>query len=285
MQQHLTTWLHDGSIGDVWASLPSLKEYYRKYNKKAIYYLTNGQKAFYYENAVHPTLNESGEMVMLNENVINMMIPLLKAQEYIYDARVHNEELIHADLNVIRNTFVNMPYGDLRRWYHYVIPDLACDLSKPYITVPDTDKNFAKEKIIVTRSERYLNTGISFRFLKKYEKDILFCGTELEYLIFKTRYGLDIERLIINDFLELAQAIKQCKFHITNQTQAAQLSEGLKTPRILELCKFAPNVQFIGENAFEYYAQISLEYYVDYLLGTQKTQTNGFPMPPVINLP
>lgn len=264
----ITSFSHDGSIGDVWASIPAMREYYRKTGKKVFLYLINGTKAFYYEGANHPTVGEDGKtLVMLNEPAINMMIPLFKSQDFIHDCKIHSNQPVHIELNKIRSTFVNMPYHSLSKWYAYVFPDLASDLSKQWLFVPDSEKDFAKGKIIVTRTERYLNQFIDYGFLKKYEKDVLFVGTELEYQIFKLRYSLNIERLLVNDFLELAQALKQCKFHISNQTQAAQLSEGLKIPRIVELCKFAPNVDFIGENAFEFYAQEALEYYVSLLNG------------------
>ncbi len=262
-----TSFLHNGSIGDVIASLPAIKEYHKKTSKKVILYLVNGQKAVYYEGATHGTRNENNEMVMLNESVINMLIPLFKAQECIEDCRVWNEEPIHIDLNKIRDTFVNMPNGCLSRWYFYVFPDLACDLSKQWLFVPDEAKDLARGKIIITRTERYLNPNISYYFLKKYEKDILFVGTDIEYVIFKTRYKLDIERLVINNFLELAQAMKQCKFHLSNQTMAFQISSGLKIPRVVELCSFAPNVIPVGEKAYDFYAQAALEYYVANLMG------------------
>lgn len=261
------TFLHKGSIGDVWASVPAMKEFYRKTGKKALLYLANGTRAVYYEGAVHPTVNHEGEQVMLNEAMINMIIPLMKEQECIYDCKIWNEEPIDIDLNMFRDTFVNMPNGCISRWQFYTWPDMACDLSKVWLTAPDSETDFAKGKIIVTRTERYLNPQLNFFFLKKHEKDILFVGTELEYQIFKLRYQLDIQRLVVKDFLELAQALKQCKFHISNQTQAFQISQGLKIPRILELCSFAPNVIPYGENAFDVYGQGALEYYVSYLLG------------------
>jgi hypothetical protein len=274
-----TSFAHQGSIGDTIASIPAMQEYYRKTGKKVVLYLESGVAAFYYQGAVHPTVAADGKTnVMLNDAGINMLIPLFKSQEWCEDCKIWNKEPIHINLGKIRETFVNMPNHSLSKWYFYVYPDLACDLSKQWITVPDSDKDLAKNKIIVTRTERYLNPAINYFFLKKYEKDILFCGTDLEYAIFNLRYNISVGRLLINNFLELAQAIKQCKFHITNQTQAAQISEGQKTPRIVELCSFAPNVDFIGENAFEFYAQEALEYYVDYLWKlseTPKTQTNG----------
>lgn len=275
--EQTTSFLHMGSIGDVWAAIPAMKKYYELRKRKVVLYLVNGQKAFYYEGATHPTVDPiTGDMVMLNENVISMMIPLLKEQEFISDVKIWSNQPIQINLNKMRDTFVNMPNGCISRWQFYTWPELACDLSKVWLTVPDTDKDFAKGKIIVTRTERYLNPQISYKFLKKYEDNILFCGTELEYQIFRLRYDLNIGRLIINDFLELAQALKQCKFHISNQTQAFQLSQGLKIPRMVELCSAAPNVIPYGENAYDYYAQPACQYYVSILNGeTEKPQIIG----------
>lgn len=267
--ERVSNFLHNGSIGDVWAAIPAINTYYKKYGKKAVLYLKDGHKAFYYEGATHPTENERGENVMLNAKMIEMMKPLLMAQESILYADVWKGEKIHLDLNMFRNTNVGMPSFCISRWQFYTWPDLACDLSKVWLTVPDSDKDLAKGKIIVTRSERYTNKNISYKFLRKYENDILFCGTELEYHIFRLRYGLDIQRLIVNDFLELSQALKQCKFHISNQTQAFQISQGIKIPRILELCEFAPNVIVYGENAYDFFAQEALENYVSELYGEQ----------------
>lgn len=265
MYKNTTSFLHSGSIGDVWASLPAIKEYHNKTGKKAIIYLVNGQKAFYYEGATHPTRNDNGEMVMLNESVITMMIPLLKSQDYIEDAKIWDNEEIDVDLNKIRETFVGMPNFSISRWYFYVYPDLACDVSKQWLFIPETEKDFAKNKILISRSERYNNERINYSFLKKYENDLLFTGTMKEYNIFCMNYDLNIKKLAINNFLELAQSIKQSKFHISNQTMAFQISQGLLHPRILELCSFAPNVLVTGENAFDFFAQNALEYYVEYL--------------------
>jgi len=78
-------------------------------------------------------------------------------------------------------------------------------------------------------------------------------------------FDLNIKKFNIGSFLELAQAIKQCRFHISNQTQAFQLSEGLKVPRILEVCEFAPNVIPIGKDAYDFLSQGALEWYFNVL--------------------
>lgn len=286
MSEPTTSFLHQGSLGDTIASLPALREYYKKYGKKANLYLQAGVKAVYYQGAVHPTMADDGVTnVMLNKEGINMMSPLFESQECINKCKIWENEPIHINLGMIRETNVGMPNLCLSRWYFQCLPDLACDLSEVWLNIPDTDKDFAKNKIIVTRTERYLNPNINYRFLKNYENDVIFSGTELEYQIFKLRYGLNIPKLYIKNFLELAQAIKQSLFHISNQTMAFQISQGFKHPRIVELCEFAPNVIVIGKDAYDFMSQEGLEYYVDYLWKTQKTQTNGFNVPPEINLP
>lgn len=282
MDKLTTSFLHQGTIGDCWAAIPTMNEYYKKTGKKVILYLQSGVKAFYYEGANHPTVDDKDAVtnVMLNSEAINMMIPLFKEQECIYDCKKWDNEPITINLCKIRDTFVGMPNHSLSKWYFYVYPDLYCDLSKKWLNVPDSNEDLAKGKIIVTRSERYTNPNINYFFLKKYENDLLFIGTELEYYIFNIRYKLNAKRLVVNNFLEFAQAIKQCKFHITNQTQAAQLSEGQKTPRVVELCSFAPNVDFIGDNAFEFYAQEALEYYVAILNGDKpKIKSPAYQIP------
>jgi hypothetical protein len=253
--------LHPGNIGDCWAAIPAMREYYTKTGKKVVLYLEKDRKAEYYEGAVHPTKDENGTACMLNQKMIEMMIPLLKEQDFIADAKVWDKEPVQLDLGEIRNTNVGMPNFSINRWYFYVYPDLSCDLSGVWLQVPNAEKNYAKGKIIITRSERYHNPNINYGFLKPYEDDLLFCGTMREYNQFCMSYDLQIRKMHINNFLELAQAIKQCRFHITNQTQAFQLSEGQKIPRILELCNFAPNCIPIGFDAYDFFAQAGLEYY------------------------
>jgi len=263
-----TAFSHTGNIGDVWASIPAMKEFHRKTGKKIILYLEKDIPAYYYEGAIHPTKSEDGKNVMLNQKMIDMMVPLLKEQPFIKDVKTWVDEKIDVPLGSFRDTYVGMPAFSINRWYFYVFPDLACDLSQVWLTVPDAEKDFAKGKIMITRSERYLNPAINYSFLKPYEDELVFCGTMREYNAFCMTHDLNVRKLTINNFLELAQAIKQCKFHITNQTQAFQLSEGQKIPRILELCGDAPNCIPIGDKAYDFFAQQGLESYFHELNGT-----------------
>lgn len=255
------SFLSSGNAGDTLASLPAIREFFRKTSIKPILYLREGVEAFYYQGATHPVKSAEGKAVMLNDAMINMLIPLLKEQSFLEDVKKWEGEDIGIDLDQIRETNVGMPGLSINRWYFYVYPDLACDLTKQWLEVPDTDKDLANGKIIITRTERYTNPNMDYSFLKPYEDELIFSGTMREYNNFCMSYDLNIKKLTVDNFLTLAQAIKQSRFHISNQTMAFQISTGLQQPRLLEVCTFAPNVIVFGEDAYDYLNTPALEYY------------------------
>lgn len=280
----ITNFSHAGNTGDVIASLPALRQFYRKTGRKPILFLVKDHPAEYYEGATHPVKDENGNYVSLNKQMIDMLIPLLKCQDYLEDVKETtafdmdmaltpeecNENNIHINLSKIRDTFCNIPNGAIQRWYFYVYPDLACDLTEKWLYVQDAEKNYAKDKLIVARTERYLNENIDYSFLKKYEDDLLFAGTMREYNNFCMNFDLCIPKLHIENFLQLAQALKQSKGLLSNQTMIFQIAEGLKIPRIVELCAHAPNVIPMGEYAYDFYAQLAVENYAKELYEMKK---------------
>lgn len=271
----ITSFSHTGNIGDVWASIPAMRQHFINTGKKIDLYLFKNVPALYYEGAVHPTKDDTGTNVMLNQKMIDMMTPLLKAQSFINEVYSvdHSEyddykSKIKVHLEWFRENNIGLPNFSINRWYFYVFPDLTCDLSGEWLEVPRIITDIARGKILITRSERYTNPMVDYSFLKPYEDDLVFCGTQREWNNFCMSYDLNVRKLNIGDFKELAQAIQQCKFHISNQTQAFQLSEGLKVPRILEVCSFAANVIPIGESAYDFQNQLGLEYAFHKLNGT-----------------
>lgn len=277
MSSQITTFSHTGNIGDVWASIPAMRQHFINTGKKIDLYLVKNVPAFYYEGAVHPTKHESVN-VMLNSNMIKMMAPLLLEQDFInavYELDFEEEyesfkDKIEVHLEWFRENQIGLPNFSINRWYFYVFPDLTCDLSGKWLEVPPVRPDDIElwDKILITRSERYTNPNIDYSFLKPYEDDIIFCGTQREWNNFCMLYDLNIKKVSINNFRDLAVIIRSCRFHISNQTQAFQLSEGLKVPRILELCSFAANVIPIGEKAYDFHSQLGLEYAFHKLNGT-----------------
>lgn len=259
------SFLSSGNCGDTIGAVPAMREFYRKTGIKPILYLRKNIPAWYYDGAVHPVKDETGKNVMLNDAMIAMLTPLLKAQPFFEDVKTWVDEEIGCDLDQIRETYVGMPGLSLNRWFFYVYPDLACDLSKPWLEVPNSDKDLAKGKIIITRTERYTNPHINYSFLKPFEDELIFSGTMREYNVFCMTYDLNIKKLTVDNFLTLAQAIKQSRFHITNQTMANQISQGIFHPSILEVCGFAPNCIQTGEDRYDFMNTPALEYYFNYL--------------------
>jgi hypothetical protein len=93
-----------------------------------------------------------------------------------------------------------------------------------------------KGKVIINFTERYRNTMIDYNFLKHYAPDLIFAGTEREHWLFCNQWGLgSVPRLVVKDFLELAYAIKNCRFLLGNQSMNWNLAEAMKTPRLLEI--------------------------------------------------
>ena len=70
-----------------------------------------------------------------------------------------------------------------------------------------------------------------------------------------------------NKLLE-AYALKEARFLLSNQSLCWNLAEGLKTPRILEICQYAQNCQpMIGEHSYGFFHQVGVEYYFRVLYG------------------
>ena len=275
------------NIGDIIASMIAMKKYYEVTGKKVIYCQQLNVPAFYYEGAVHPTLDGSGKQVMVNEKMFEMIKPLLLSQGYVHDVEIYNGQPINIDLDVIRKkVFVNMPNQSILQWIFMAYPDVSADISKAWIDIGEVDTSSCylfynelitnpvplseinlKNYVIVNFTERYRNHLLDYFFLKEHMDKIIFSGTENEYNIFCDKWKLQIPRLHIDNFLQLAYILKQCKFLLSNQSFQWNLAEAMKIPRILELCEFAPNCQaFVGENSFGYYHQQALKYFFNKLL-------------------
>lgn len=261
---------HFANIGDIIAALPACKTFYEKTGRKVIFHQMVDQLAAYYAGATHPTLSDDGQMVCVNQKMFDMIKPLVESQEYIDSFVKYQGQQINIDFDRIRGeVFVNLPHGMIQSWVFYAWPDLSCDLSEPWIFLPKKSnpiQKLTKGKIIVNFTERYRNHNIDYFFLKEYEKDLVFAGTEREHGLFCGKWNLEIPRLIVNDFLEYAYALKACAYFIGNQSFGWNLSQAMHVPRILEVCNYAANcMPFIGEDSYGYFHQTSVVYFTKLL--------------------
>jgi len=252
---------HSGNTGDIIYALAGIKAVCDKMDSKAVLYIWLDRPGFYYEGAKHPLGN-----VIMNQYMYDMLVPLLAEQDYIEDVLLYEGQKIVVDLDLIRQDFVNMPYGHIARWYFYLFPDMACDLGKPWLkTWPSDRADMFKDTIIINRTSRYRNPYISYAFLRKYS-DVMFVGTKDEFENVKIEIP-NLKHLQIDHFLDLAYVIKSCKVFVGNQSMCYAIAEAVKAPRIVELCKFAPNVIPQGDGpAYDFYTQHAFEFYVEQLM-------------------
>ena len=200
---------------------------------------------------------------MMSEYTLNMLLPLTKSQSFIENHLPWRGESVTVDLSRMHTEFVNMPHGNIARWPSYLFPDMAADLSKPWISVPPSEELSYQfnTKILIGRTSRYNNPRISFWFLREHQDDLVFVGTEKENQDFNSEWGLNIPYLKAYSFFHLAQVVNSCKFFVGGQSFIFSLAEALKVPRILEVCEFAQNVHPCGGKAYEFLYQNALEYY------------------------
>jgi hypothetical protein len=264
---------HSFNGGDLMTLMPGLKAHYERTGQKTIIYQHLGLPAFYYEGATHPVTNEEGQMVCMNQGIFDMLHPLIASQEYIEDFLVWKGDVVDLDVDKTRDSrAIPMPYGDIYQWYVFIFPQLRADHSKKFLQVPKAS-SYIQNKIIINRTQRYNNPYISYFFLKKYQEHIVFVGTEKEHIAFIEQYGLDIEHYKVKDFLELATAINSCAFFIGNQSMAFHIAEGLKVPRLLEVCAQFPNTLPHGSQGYSFLHQGALEFYFSELIHEKPTNS------------
>lgn len=254
---------HSFNSGDLIILLPGLKHLYELTGKKTIVYQRRNFPAYYYDGAVHPTEHD-GKPVCMNQQGFDMIKPLIESQEYIESFQVWEGQEVEFDIDLTRDSkSIPMPSGLIHHWAWALAPAMACDLSIAWLNVEP--QKFGG-KVIINRTERYINPYISYFFLKDYEKEIVFSGTEREHENFCKQNNLQIPRLIVKDFLELAQVIKTCRFGVFNQSLNFHLADAQKVPRILELCPQFPNTFPTGANGYAFYHQKTLQYYFEKLM-------------------
>jgi len=266
------------NLGDLIYSLWGIKNVCEKLNCKAVIYQWVNKEAFYYEGAKHPTKGDNGNEVTMNRKMFDMVKPLILSLPYVDDFLLYQGETVHFNLDRISHMNINIPYGEIRNWIGYCFPELQADLGEQVIDmfmianikniIVELPLQDVREAIIVNRTSRYRNPHIHYGVLNKYAlqgQKVYFAGTLDEFSEF-SGYVHNAEYLKVDDFLELAFYISQCKLFVGNQSFCFALAEAMKVPRVLEVCSFAPNVIPIGKEAYQYYDEECFVTILDMLL-------------------
>ena len=243
--------------GDLIYALPGIKQVCEKGETTAdIYLWLDRQWGDSVQGQKHP--------YGLNEYVLKMITPLLESQPYINSVQRFEGQDVKVDLDEFRtNRVTSMPYGSITRWPMHVWPDMQCDLAPAWLNLnsflPDEQ---TVGKIIINRSARWNNTMMHYWFLREYKDKLIFAGLEEEHQAFCKAWELEMPLLKVDNFLQLAVALRSCRFFVGNQSMCFAIAEALKIPRILEICPYAPNVIPCGRDGHDALHQFAMEWLV-----------------------
>lgn len=261
----IVTYRHEVNSGDLIASIPGMKHVFDSIGKPAVIYQRLNLPVEYYQNAQHPVKDQSGRQVAMNEKQWSMLKPLLLSQPYIHDCLEWRGQDVDIDLSKIHKGDVSTKgFGSINRWQFYTHPLLACDLSQAWITVSDNEKirEQVEGKVLLNFTSRYRNPMVTYFFLKEYGDSFVFAGTKEEHEVFCTENDLNIPYLEVENFLELAQAIKHCKFFLGCQSMQWNIAEAMKKLRIVEVCRSASNCIPNGAHGYDFLHEDALKIYM-----------------------
>lgn len=270
---------HTYNAGDLLTLLPGLQHIHNQSGRKSIIFQHLDFPAFYYEGAYSPVRDKEGQQVCMNKEMFDRLYPLIMSQPYIKDFRIWNGEKVEINIDLTRDSrVIPMPAGLIHYYAFSKFPELACDLSKKWIHFPPTDRGMAykkkySDKILINRTHRYTNPYISYHFLKEYEDRLLFIGTPGEHQSFCSQFDLQIKHDQVDNFQQLARAMKFCKGGLFNQSFCWHLADSIKIHRVLELCSGFPNTFPTGANGHAFYHQDALEYHFHQILNNEKQES------------
>ena len=237
------SFLHSGRLGDLIYSLATIKE------------LSKSHKCKLYVQIEKPILgsHDSSRKVFINKRCGDLILPLLRNQDFLDVVNIYKDEKIDINLDLFRDIPISLSFYS-SRWFSHIC-GININVENTFLSVKPHE--LIKNKIIVGRSSRYRNAYINYKFLRN-TKNLLCIGLEEEFQDSKKDIN-DLEFHECKDFLEMAEIIKASKFFIGNMSLQYIISEALKVPRLLEASPDFPAAFPVGPNAFDAYHQNHFE--------------------------
>lgn len=209
---------HSGDYGDIIEALPVLQE------------AKNGPHSLFLVDRPDITNMMSGRE--------HGIIPLLQRQPYIKECRM-GEDVVDIDFCLFRQPFHKATITLLDAQRNYVNSRYKTNFTtrgaEPWLhnIEPSPD---SKDRVVIARSFRYNNHLFHWdEIVKHYGPRLLFIGLPEEHERFVAMYG-PVEHRPTKDLLEVAQVIKGSSLFIGNQSSPLAVAEGMKHPRIAEIC-------------------------------------------------
>jgi hypothetical protein len=180
-----------------------------------------------------------------------LIAPLFERQPYIKEV-VCTEDAPDYDLAEFRG-FHRADISLLEAQRQYMNSRYKTNLQtkgrKPWLTNIDPK---SEADVIIARSPRYHNHLFPWlkvmNHLRSTKAKVLFIGPAEEHRAFTTQFG-PVEHKATKDLLEAAELIAGASLFIGNQSSPLAVAEGLKAPRIAEVCLGVCDTIFYDEKA------------------------------------
>jgi hypothetical protein len=184
---------------------------------------------------------------------LHIIQPLLESQPYIGIAKAHEGEQIHWNAGDFRQYHSKEHSLAYSHWLHYKgqshLPNLQIDLQQPWLGGIKADSR-SKGKIVIHRTGRYQNQFFRWQsVMDRYADVAIFLGTAEEHKRFTEEFGR-IDYCPTRDLLEMAQLIVGSEMFMGNQSVGLAIAEGLKHPRVAEICPWQPDVLIGGGQVY-----------------------------------
>lgn len=224
-----TRFLHTHDLGDIIASLPVIRS------------LGGGHLVI----TRHPRMEEMRGRDLKGERFESLK-SLIQDQPYIKSFTYEDEP-----------GKVDVDFSEFRKVYHPTKNLIDCmaewvgakdvDLS-PWLQASPSPTT--RDKVIVARSPRYNNMSFPWgRVAWEHGRNMVFLGLDDEWHRFQGMLGRAIERLTVNNFKEMAEAIAGSKLFIGNQSSPCWVAMGLGHNLIQETYELNPDSIVPRDNA------------------------------------
>jgi len=209
------TYVSGGMFGDFINQLSVINENFYKYGRKGILYISDLHHlgGDYFRYGVSHTFMDTYETI--------------KAQIYIEDYKIYNNEPFEINLNDWRKNLINESWHvrfkqsyDIEwckhRWIHTLIDDTF------------------KDKVLINTSFRFCENIDFHKLYSEYPNELLFIGIDDEqYNYFVSRTNLHIPYFRANGFSGLCIAINSCKLFVGSRSGPLTIAHATHVPQII----------------------------------------------------
>jgi hypothetical protein len=187
----------------------------------------------------------------------HLVKPLIELQPYINSVRIWKRETLHWESEKFRrygyiNNGLNLAQNHAQAAIRDGFISSMPDVSEPWLSV-DPDTSYAG-RVVINRSPRYNNPQFPWgEVVRHFGSKLVFIGLAEEHARFCEAFG-QVEYQSTKDFLQAARMIAGSDLFIGNQSACMTIAEGLKHPRIQEVCLTHPDCIYPGNTWAQYVA-------------------------------